>query len=381
VKGAPLLATLVGLASVAGVGLYLNKPDQPAATGPTKHGPLAPAAFVARNLELPPSEPSPFHSVTPDTLRDRIGANLDAHFGPGGLAHRTRAFELLTLLPSGQNLHGQLLAMQAIGTRGWFDDRTGQLLVLEDFAPLTRTDDRATAIRLHTRSALHRQGFTLPSGASDDEWITRRILHGALADALQLADQGDKTPPVPTSEETEREAILMSLPVFILNLAQSPEFLGLPYLQQRREVHPTAWLDLLRIAPKRSHEFYGITPDPLSPLPTTGSTLLEESFGAFTTQLLLERHSDYERAEELTPHWRGDHYRLFSNGRGDHVVWHCQWDTPEAAENAVDILRNALTGDGLIPGTSDRHVLIDSQGPLLRILNCSDSATLAILQN
>lgn len=378
-KGAPLLVTLLAAALVAGTSLYHRKhqakpPAEPSGT------PDSPAAFVAGQLGIAPRDPSPLQTTSPDTLRDRIGTNLDARFGPGGLAHRTRAYELLTLLPSGQNLHGQLVAMQAAGTRAWFDDLQGEILVVEGFDPITRPDDRATLIRLRTQELLFREGFTLPSDASDDEWIAHRTLHQALGDALQLADQLDAPPSLPTSEETEREAILLSFPHYIHNLALGRELIGIPFLKQRREATPTPWIELLRSAPGHTHGLLHTSPDPLPDLPRTGSTLLEESLGAWSTQLLLERHSDYERAEALTPHWRGDHYRLFSNGRGDHLVWNCLWENPESANRAADILRNALSLDGSVPGTNERQFQVTTRGNLLLVFNCSDLATLATLQ-
>lgn len=378
-KGAPLLVTLLLAALVAGASLYYRQHQPESSSQPTEEQ-ASPAAFVATHLRIALREPAPLQAVSPDTLRDRISANLDARFEPGGLAHRTRAFELLTLLPSGQNLHGQLVAMQAAGSRAWFDDLQGKLLVAENFAPLTRPDDRATLIRLRTRELLHREGFTLPKNVSDDEWIAYRALHGALADALALADQDNTAPPLPSSEETEREAILLSFPHYIHNLALSHELIGIPYLKQRRKAAPIPWIDLLRSAPGHTHGLLHTSPDPLPDLPTTGSTLLEESLGAWSTQLLLERHSDYELAEELTPHWRGDHYRLFSNGRGDHLVWQCLWDNAQSATRAADILRNALSLDGSVPGSIERLFHVTSRDSLLIVLNCSDLATLATLQ-
>jgi len=378
VKGAPLLLTLLGVAIFVGNVLYLadRGGEQTAPANTT----LSPAAFVAQQLDLPLGQPAPLQAVSPETLRHRIGANLDAHFGPGGLARRTRAYELLTLLPSGQNLHDQFLAMQAAGCRGWFADRTGDLLVAEDFAPLTRPDDRATLIRLRTLEFLRRASFTLSPDADDDQWFAHRAIHGALAEALQIADQSGALSNLPTAEETEREAILLTLPILIHNLAQSPELLGLPYLRQRSEAAPTPWITLLREAPTHTHGLLHCPPDPLPALPQLGSTLLEESLGAYATQLLLERHSDFEQAESLTPHWRGDHYRLFANGRGDHLLWHCQWATPEAATNAANLLRSTLTPEGTIPGTTDRHFLIETRHRLLLVLNCSDPDTLAALR-
>lgn len=381
-KGAPLLAILIGLAVAAGAILHTKRNGTPDADQPSPPVSTTPAALVARHLDLPEVTPSPLQPVSQEILTRRIGDNLEARFGTGGLAHRTRAYELLTLLPTGQNLHRQISATLTVGVRGWFDDLRGELLVLPDFAPETRPDDRATLLRLRTRERLFREGFALPAHATDDQWIAHRALHGALAQALQLAALPDHSGKLPTSQETEREAILLSLPVYTHNLASCDELLGLPYLRRRREAAPTPWLDLLRSTSGYTQDLLDITaPIPPAPtLPNIGASLLEESLGAYSTQLLLERHSDYELAESLTPQWRGDRYRLFSNAHGDHLVWHCQWATAEAANRAAEILRNNFTSDGLIPGNNTRHASIETRDSLLLILNCSDPVTLIKLK-
>lgn len=374
-KPATLLATLVGLAVLGGL-LLVTSRQRPAADAPADPA-LSAADFVARELGVAPAAPAPLQPVDPAALQQRIATQLEARFGPEGLERRSRAYAYLTLLPPEQDLEALLVLMESAGTRAWFDPHTGTSLVVEDFSPESRPDDRAALLRLRTRETLYREGFRLPPEADDDRWITHHILHGAVA--LAVAEAGSPGTHLPTSEETDREATLLSLPVFVLNLAQSPEFVGLPYLRERRERGTGAWLDILRTAPPHTHGLLGLTTDPLPPLPAGGATELQESLGAYATQLLLERHADYERAEELILDWRGDHFRMFTNPRGEHLVWNCRWASPAAAAAAADLLRNTLTVEAAVPGTQQRSVLIDSRGDLLRLFNCADPATLATL--
>ncbi|MDA0768239.1 MAG: hypothetical protein O3A92_15630, partial [Verrucomicrobia bacterium] len=60
--------------------------------------------------------------------------------------------------------------------------------------------------------------------------------------------------------------------------------------------------------------------------------------------------------------------------------WHSQWATPVAATNAANLLRSSLTPEGTIPGSTDRHFLIETHHRLLLVLNCSDPDTLAALR-
>ena len=87
------------------------------------------------------------------------------------------------------------------------------------------------------------------------------------------------------------------------------------------------------------------------------------------------------RAEELAPAWRADRYRLFSDPVGEHLVWICRWDTPEAATKAARLIQATLSPrpDDPAYGTESRHTRVAANGETLLFINCADQQTLQSL--
>lgn len=94
-KGAGTLASLTGAAIVAGTLLALFKSDpQSAATEEQETG-LSIEAYVEDTLGLRFKTTPEIHRVSQEIFLARIEENLAAQFGPGGLARRSRALELM----------------------------------------------------------------------------------------------------------------------------------------------------------------------------------------------------------------------------------------------------------------------------------------------
>ena len=105
-------------------------------------------------------------------------------------------------------------------------------------------------------------------------------------------------------------------------------------------------------------------------LPATGKSLLEESLGAYAVQILLEWLADFDQARALALDWRGDRYRLFANGSGDHLLWACRWKDEKSARRAAAILE-ARRPDG-----EERSISISTHGTITVVANCADQETL-----
>jgi hypothetical protein len=386
-KGTVALPILVVGAVAAGGLLHLGKQRsaRPASTASDPAGDIRP--FVEKETGLSFQSAPSILRISDGDLRPVIGASLDERFGPDGLAHRSRAYDLLQLLPPGQNLRGLLIAAHGAGARAWFDDRTGLIHTIAGFDP-SRPDDRATLVRLHARQLLSRKHPPPARHPGDDAWITRSAIHGGIAAGVHARFIGTTGAgnALPTAEETEREAILLSLPVYLHNLVQVGGMQGRDFVEARRTDGSSPWQGILDHPPARSLDLLATevpsTPPPALP-ETPGTTVFEESLGAYATMLLLERLSDYLLAEGVAPAWRGDHYRLFATGTGDHLVWICRWTDPEAARSAGDIIRNTLSTSPADPayGTERRHTRLFTTGATTLFLNCADPRTLDAITN
>ena len=385
-KGAHALPILLACAVAAGATLYYGRSRSETDPPPVAETTSA-EQFVQQETGLAFDElPGPF-PVSQDDLTALVGAHLDQRFGPDGLTHRSRAFDLLQLLPPGENLRGLYLAMHTAGARAWFNNQDGAIYVVDSFDP-ARTDDHATLARMRTRQLLH-QRFPPPEDhPGDDAWIAREAVHAGIAASVQarFVTRGSGRSSLPTSEETEREATLLGLPVFVHNLAQLGSYLGRDFAEAHRQDGPEPWKDLLA-SPQPPTLLLLANDHPATAPPTLpdtpGTPVFEESLGAYPTQLLLERLTDYLQSEKVSPLWRGDRYRLFTTGTGDHLVWVCQWATPEAAGYAADLIRNTLSPTPADPalGLEPRHTAITTTGTTLLFLNCADAATLDSITN
>ena len=375
-KGLPTLAALLLCAAGGGALIYCLRSKNSPAPAPSPRP--AAAAFVENAVGLRFASPPRTARVPAGALFDRIDAHLDRRFGPHGLDHRTRALELLGLLPPDRHLRDALLTAHTAGARGWFDPFDGTILLLDDFDP-DHPPDRAVLHRLLTRNLLHQHAPPLAPALPDDAWRARLGLHRAIAAAVEdrLREAEPESFAVPDPAQTEREAVLLGLPVYVHNLAQFHHFQVPDFLETRLAANPEALPDLVRNPPATTLELLGGDPGVAAApqLPPRPEILLEESLGALGVRILLEWLADYDQAAALAPAWRGDLYRLSSNPHGRHLLWICRWTGPETARAAAAILNSRHAP----AGGDRRHRTLAVRGTLTVFANCADPETLAAL--
>ena len=294
-KGTQALPLLLVGALAAGGVLYVGK-RQSAGPGSATPDPMEQLrAFTERETGLTFHSAPSIVPIPANELREVIGGSLDRRFGPDGLIHRSRAYELLQLVPPGQDLRELLIAAQGAGARAWFDEQSGTIHTIAAFDP-SRPDDRATLVRLLTRQLCHRTNPPPATHPGDDAWITRQAIHGGIAAGVQARfnqDDGGRFA-LPTAEETEREAILLSLPVYLHNLVQIGGLQGRDYVEARRIEGAAPWQQALNQAPARSLDLFttAVPSTPGPPLPETpGTTVFQESLGAYSSMLLSLIHN------------------------------------------------------------------------------------------
>lgn len=384
-KGAGTLASLIGVAILAGVLLVNIKPAPEAPPeGETRS---ALELYVEEILGLQFQRAPEIRLVDSMALRTEIQSSLEEQFGPSGLARRSRALELIGFREfRHQTLNEGLLALQSVGVRGWLNDSEEHILVPLDFDEEKTTDRvilQGLLARLLTLQHTPKTIGTLP----DDEWIARRGLQAAIGESVEanLRETHRTEFELPTALITEREALLASLPIYVAALGELPQQNGPArnHLETRIRTGARALTDLIADPPRSTFELLGGDPSSLEQevrIPTldkSNSTQLESSLGALAIQTLVEWLDSYEQAQALALLWRSDRYRLFANTRGDHLIWVCQWATPEAAARAAQILSRRQEKADDLP----RAFSVAAYDRITVLANCADDETLQTLTN
>jgi hypothetical protein len=383
-KGAGTLVSLVLVAVAAGILLVLNKPAEPASET-TRDDRSPHEAYVEETLGLSFLAAPMVRLVSSEVLIREVEENLDEQFGPGGLARRTRALDLLGFEDLRQrNLRDEMISLEAAGVRGWFNTRTGHILLPADFDE-AKVPDMVILRGLLTRLLVHQHSPPTIGTLADDEWIARRGLHAAIAESVEakLRAENRSVFELPTSQQTEREAVIASLPTYLFPLGglhweNGPARV---FLETRIRTGARTLADLIKEPPSSTLELLGADPGAVVPvrLPvglTGGATdnelLFEESLGALGIHTLIEWIDSYEQAQALALLWRGDRYRLLANGSGDHLVWVCQWETPAAAARAAELLSARQDREP----ASRRFYSVFARGRTTILVNCADRETM-----
>ena len=379
-RGTGSLLILLIAAVAAGVLLVIFKPDQLPRTD-TQNG-EAPSAegYVEEILRLRFKAAPVLLPVPRETWLARVDANLSAQFGPGGLARRSRALDLLGFREfSGQSLRQGLSALHSIGLRGWLDAAEGALLLADDFDE-TQTEDEVLLHGLLSQLLIEQISPMAIGQLSDDEWIAESALRSAISESItaKLREEKRESFLLPTSLVTERESLLAGLPIYLAALGELPQERGAAriFVETRLRTQSRTLPDLVENPPRSTLELLGgdhssIAPVTLPALPTDHVNQLEESLGALQVQTLIEWMESYEQAQALALLWRGDRYRLFANSSGDHLIWICRWETETAANRASEILAK-LDDDSRTP---KRFISASVDGNTTTFTNCADSET------
>jgi hypothetical protein len=374
-KGPHLLLTLLLLAAGAGALLHFNRglPDTPPAA--IESDTLA--SFLERESGLTFKAPPQTILLPGQELIALLDQSLTRRFGPEGLTHRSKAFALLSLLPPGQDLRGQWITATSAGQLGWFDDHTGIIYLPENFQSNT-VAKHATLVRLTARALLHQHQPPPETPLSDDQAAAREAIHGGIAAVLEarFREHQEAGSPLPTQAEIEREAALLSLPLYLHNLVQLPVMQGKDFVEEQLAQEKTL-AQILREAPQATSALLktNAATAPAPALPAVPGLLLQESLGAYASQLLFERLSDYVLAEELGTAWEGDQYLYYQGTEGNNLYWISQWASAEEAAKAAALLRAESTPPA--PGQKQirfRRVILE--GATLKFANCADQSTL-----
>ncbi len=383
-KGAGTLASLVAAAALAGLLLALLKP-RPAEEQEEGASPAGIEQYVEETVGLRFKTAPDVRRVTRDGFLISIEESLASHFGPGGLARRARALELLGFREfANRSMKEGFIGLQSVGVRGWLNEQEGHLLVLDDFDEST-IEDRVILHGLLARLLVHQHSPTVIGRPGDDEWMAQTGLRAAIAESLKakLRSENRQAFELPTSLITEREALLSTLPIYLAALGELPQERGAAriYLETRLRTGERTLPDLIENPPPTTYELLGGNASslrqPLLPSPPPdGESQLEESLGALQLQTLIEWFESYEQAQALALLWRGDRYRLFANASGDHLLWVCQWATEAAAKRAAEILSRQQER----PGTEERAFSVTAQGRITVLANCADMEMLRFIQ-
>ncbi|MBJ06612.1 MAG: hypothetical protein CMO40_05755 [Verrucomicrobiaceae bacterium] len=383
-KGAATLATLVTAAFLAGILLVLLGPPNPSDEGQPVP-PLGIEQVVEDTIGLRFTSAPEVHRVQKEVLRDRIEDSLTTQFGPGGLARRARALELLGFQEFGaRSMKEGLIGLLSVGVRGWLNEKEGHLLVPSDFDEST-IEDRVILHGLLARLLVHQHSPVIIGRPSDDERMARNGLRAALAESIKarMRDENRSAFELPTSLITEREALLSTLPIYLAAVGELPQEGGPAriYLETRVRTATRTLPSLIEDPPLTTYELLGGNagiPGPVG-LPAADpeeQSQLEESLGALQLRTLIEWLDSYEQAQALALLWRGDRYRLSANASGDHLLWVCRWETEAAAARAADILSRREERYG----ADSRAFSVTVHGKSTVLANCADPGTLQDLQ-
>lgn len=381
--GSLLILTIAAIA--AGALLVLFRPDQLPRTSKQDGEAPSAEAYVEEILRLRFKSPPVLLPVPRQEWLVRVDTHLSAQFGPGGLARRSRALDLIGFREfSGQSLREGLSALQSIGLRGWLDSAEGAILLAEDFDG-KQTEDRVLLHGLLAQLLIEQISPMAIGQLSDDEWIAESALRSAISESItaKLREEERESFLLPTSLITERESLLAGLPIYLAALGELPQERGAAriFVETRLRTQSRTLPDLIENPPRSTLELLGgdyssIAPVILPSLHPGHVSQLEESLGALQIQTLIEWMESYEQAQALALLWRGDRYRLFANSSGDHLIWACRWETAAAANRASEILSKLDDS----PQTSKRFVSVSTDGNTTIFTNCADSETRDLLR-
>ena len=383
-KGTRSLVALLVAAIVAGVVLVSLKPDQSAQKGGNSEETPSPDVYVEETLGLQFSSTPIIQQVPREVWLDRVDANLSAQFGPGGLARRSRALELIGFHEfSGHSLREGFSALYSIGLRGWLDAIEGTLLLAADFDE-TKVEDRVLLHGLLAATVMEQVSPMATGQLSDDEWIAESALRSSVSESItaKLREEERESFLLPTSLLTERESLLAGLPIYLAALGELSQERGAAriFMETRLRTQSRTLPDLIKNPPRSTLELLGgdysaILPVTLPTLTTGHVNQLEESLGALQVQTLIEWMESYEQAQALALLWRGDRYRLFANSSGDHLLWICRWETKASASRASEIFSKLEEH----AARSNRVIVASASGKMTVFANCADKQTAAQL--
>ncbi|MCP5532392.1 MAG: hypothetical protein H7A48_04415 [Akkermansiaceae bacterium] len=288
------------------------------------------------------------HRIAAEELRDRIAAAVESRFGPSGADDRQESYRLMGVLGPDEELVSQLSAARSVGTRGWFDEASGEAWVTDRYRE-SEIPDQAALLRLLARILLHQHFPPPPTYPGDDPARAREALHqggAAGVEARYYSDNARAFGFVPLEENKEAARLFSTLSPFIQGLVMFPITEGKGtadsyYVQGTKEL-----LGLFHDPPQTTRAIVFPAEDHASPpaldLPAfPEEPYLSESAGLLGLRLWLETLGDAGVASELSRAWKNDRYALVPDGEASVAL---VWDIMlESADDATGLEKAALS--------------------------------------
>ena len=289
--------------------------------------------------------------------------DLNLVYGQDGLGEIERVWELLGILPAGQNLQGALMMAETVAARGIFSLSQNEILLTPDFNP-DELEDGASLVGLLVRSLLL-QNFPDLRWSNLDAWNAWLAVHRGTATNSRGRFFRRKAATLPEEDRKARslvnrarEDLLLQLPAALQSWVNFPNldgsrFIGEKYIESRE-----ALLNTFRTPPQTT---LGII------APQVGVTARAEAgIGALGLRLMLEAFLDSDLTDQAVLSWRSDRYAFID----DRLRWELTLGSADSAEQLYEAMQvellpamQAVQPEREITLTQDRSSLILTNFP------------------
>ncbi len=307
-------------------------------------------AWIEKDYDMVFSKAPNVRLASPTAIRDAAQANLRLIHGEKGLEHEGLAWELLGLLPPNQRLFNQLLFVNSSGLKGVFDMTKEQILLSEDFDPVS-VPHRSVLVRLLGQQ-LSFQKYPRKEWKSRDDWQAWEAVHTGSAAALQsrflrrnaAANEAEWIDPEPA-----REQLLNDLEPALQGFCNFPFLEGADYSRffyvDSRSAFATMFRDPAATTAEILHPNREAREAREIVFPEAKTEPAKEGqLGELGLRLLLEPFTGINEAELFATEWCGDRYRLYEGENGTFsLTWKIEMTDEKAARSlAAEIDRSML---------------------------------------
>lgn len=273
-----------------------------------------------------------------------------------------KTLEAFGLIPRGFPLDSFLLDVLTDQVAGLYDPKS-QEFYIADWIP---AEEQKQVMAHELTHALEDQSFHIDpwikaARPNDDAELARDSVsegsalaamedYALLDDKMSIRELPDITVLVRTGavDEMNKDPKLANAPIFIRDELLFPYLSGIGFIQQFLKAHQ-GWQDLhllfenpplssqqilhpdlyLRLTPPDKV----ILPDWKSVAPPDWKLLDENVMGEFGVNEVLKQFLGPQRADAISPMWRGDRYAIFDDAKGSstHLVFRVSLDSPEDA--------------------------------------------------
>lgn len=307
-------------------------------------------SWIEKDYDLVFTKAPDVRLASPIAMRDAAQANLRFVHGEIGLEREGLAWELLGLLPPNQQLFNQLLFVNSSGLKGVFDLTKGQILLSEDFDPVS-VPHRSVLVRLLGQQ-LSFLNHPKKEWKTRDEWQAWEATHTGSAAALQArflrrnaaANEAEWVEPEPA-----REQLLNDLEPALQGFCNFPFLEGADYSRFFYSDSRAAWAEMFRNPATTTAEILHPnreTREIKQPVFTSDQAKLskEDQLGELGLRLWLEPFIGTQEAELLAAEWSGDRYQLYDQLNDVFsLTWKIEMTNEKAARSlAAEIDRSIL---------------------------------------